>query len=178
MVEMVIALLILFIGLMATASAISYALMASNRGRSVTNSKLLIISVLEQMETLRNTKQLTFPQIANTGSVDNTGATYQFAGFPTTPQPVSKDPGPDGIFGTGDDLTAAGIDGIYGNGDDIQNDQSRARAGYTRTITITTLSANIKKITVTLTYPGSAGEVQTLTASSYLNNDAQANYLN
>jgi type II secretory pathway pseudopilin PulG len=177
-VEMCIAMLILFVGLLATASAISYALMVSNRGRSVTNSKLLIVAVLEQMDTLRNTKQLTFAQIANTGQVDNTGAVYQFPGFPAAAQSVSKDPGPDGIFGTGDDLTSAGTDGIYGNGDDVPNDQTLVVPGYTRTITITTLSSNIKKITVKLSYPGHIGDTQTVEVSSYLNNDAQANYIN
>lgn len=175
---MVIALMILFIGLMATASAIGYALMASNKGRTVTNSKLLVVSILEEMETMRNTKQLTFGQIANTTQVDNTGVDYQFAGFPSTPQKISINPGPDGIFGTADDFQSAGPDGVYNTTDDVYNDMSLVRPGYTRQITITTLSSNIKKITVTLTYPGPAGDTNTMTASSYLNNDAQANYLN
>lgn len=177
-VEMCIAMLILFIGLLATASAISYALMVSNRGRGVTNSKLLVIAVLEQMETLRNTKQLTFGQIANEGEVDNTGADTTFAGFPKEAQAVSKDPGPDGIFGTVDDLTSAGTGGIYGDGNDKEDDQSLAMPGYTRTIKIETLSSNIKKITVTLTYPGPSGHEESVEVSSYLNNDAQANYIN
>jgi type II secretory pathway pseudopilin PulG len=177
-VEMCCAMIILFIGLLATASAISYALMVSNRGRSVTNSKLLVMSVLEQMETLRNTKQLTFGQIANTGQVDNTGADTAFAGFPTTEQAVSKDPGQDGIFGTTDDMTSAGTDGIYGNSNDVTNDPKLAVPGYSRTIKIETLSSNIKKITVTLTYPGTSGSKEKLEVSSYLNNDSQANYIN
>lgn len=177
-VEMCIAMLILLIGLLATATSISYALMVSNRGRGVTNSKLLVISVLEQMETLRNTKQLTFGQIANTGQVDNTGADTTFGGFPASEQAVSKDPGPDGIFGTSDDLTSAGTDGIYGNGDDKTNDQSLAMPGYGRTIKIETLSSNMKKITVTLTYPGPTGKKETTEVSTYLNNDAQATYIN
>lgn len=177
-VEMCCAMIILFIGLLATASAISYALMVSNRGRSVTNSKLLVMSVLEQMETLRNTKQLTFGQIANTGAVDNTGADNAFAGFPTAEQAVSKDPGQDGIFGTADDLTSAGVDGIYGNSNDIQNDPTLVVPGYSRKIKIETLSSNIKKITVTLSYPGLTGSKEKLEVSSYLNNDAQANYIN
>jgi type II secretory pathway pseudopilin PulG len=178
MVEMCIALIILFIGLLATASSISYALMVSNRGRSVTNSKLLVMSVLEQMETLRNTKQLTFGQIANVGAVDNTGAGSVFAGFPTAEQAVSKDPGGDGIFGTADDMTSAGPDGIYGNSNDVQNDSKLAVPGYARTIKIETISSNIKKITVTLTYPGITGSKEKLEVSSYLNNDSQANYIN
>jgi hypothetical protein len=171
MLEMVIAMLILFIGLIATASAISYALSVGNRGRGVTNSKLLVVSILEQMETIRNTKQLTYAQIANTGNVDNTGATYAFAGFPTAAQPVSINPGPDGIFGTADDLLVLGAGGTY------QTDPTLALPGYTRQITIVDLDSTIKKITVTLTYPGPAGDIQTLTASSYLNNDAGSNYL-
>ena len=41
---------------------------------SVTNTKLLAVSMLEQMETLRDTNNLTFGQIANVGQVNNQGA--------------------------------------------------------------------------------------------------------
>ena len=178
MVEMCIAMVIIFIGLVGASAAISYSLMASNRGRGVTNSKLLVISILEQMETLRNSRQLTFLQIANTDDVDNKGANFEFEGFPTDPLPVSTEPGPDGIFGTVDDTTSTGDDGVYGTSDDVENDPKITRDGYTREITITTLSSNIKKITVKITYPGPAGDMQSVEASSYLNNDSQANYVN
>jgi type II secretory pathway pseudopilin PulG len=178
MVEMCIAMVILFVGLMAVATSISYALMASNRGRMITNNKLLIMSVIEQMETLRNTRQLTFGQIANVNEVDNTGANTTFAGFPKTPQQVSMNPGPDGIFATADDFTSAGADGVYGTADDRANDMTLLRPGYTREIVISTLSSNIKKITVTVTYPGPANSRVTLQATSYLNNDSQSNYIN
>jgi type II secretory pathway pseudopilin PulG len=177
MIEMVVAMLILFGGLMAAASVLSYALAVSNRGKGVTNGKLLVISVLEQMENLRNTKQLTFAQIANTGNVSNQGANYIFAGFPTTAQAISRNPGPDGIFGTGDDLTSPGPDGVYNTPDDVQNDTSLLVPGFSRTITITTLSSDIKKITVKLDYSTAGGRKESMTASSYLNNDPQANYL-
>jgi prepilin-type N-terminal cleavage/methylation domain-containing protein len=177
MIEMVVAMVILFVGLIAAAQAISYALAVTNKGRGVTNSKLLVISVLEQMETLRNTKQLTFAQIANTADVDNKGANYVFTGFPSSPQYVSRNPGPDGIFGTIDDLTSPGPDGKYRTADDVPNDMSQAMSGYSRTIKIELLSSDIKKITVTLDYPGPTGEKLKMTASSYLNNDPQANYL-
>src|ERR1044071_6437 len=161
-VEMCCAMIVLFIGLLATASAISYALMVSNRGRSITNSKLLVMSVLEQMETLRNTKQLTFGQIATAGQVDNAGGGSTLAGFPTGEQAVTKDPGADGIFGTTDDTTGAGTDGNYGTGDDVANDPKIVLPGYSRKIKIETLSSNIKKITVTLTYPGMTGSKEKL----------------
>lgn len=175
LLEMVIAMLIMLIGLLALASVIGYALMVSNKGRNITNSKLLVVSMLEQMETLRNTKQLTFGQISNVGAVDSTGATTSFNGFPNTFEPVSTAPGPDGIFGTSDDLVTTGPDGNYGTADD-RVDQTLAIPGYYRQVIVTSLSPNLKKVQVTLRYPGDRGETQTRTAISYLNNDSHNNY--
>src|SRR6187200_2368091 len=75
LLEMVVAATLLTIGLMAVASALGYAMIAGNHGRAITNTKLLAVSMLEQMETLRNSGQLTFGQIANVGQVNSTGAT-------------------------------------------------------------------------------------------------------
>lgn len=176
LLEMIVAMVILTVGLLALAAAIAYGLTVSNRGRNVTNTKLLIVSVLEQMETLRNTQQLTFVQIANEGQVDNSGPEPDFNGFPATFQPVSINPGPDGIFGTADDLIEAGTDGVYGTLDDVTN-QALARPGLTRQILITNLSPNLKKIQVTLRFPGSGGVIQSQVGVSYLNNDARSNYI-
>lgn len=178
LVEMVVAMVILMVGLLGVASAIGYSLMVSNRGRNVTNNKLLLVSILEQMETLRDTGQLTFGQIANTGSVDNTGALQSFAGFPVGPQPVSTNPGPDGIFGTADDLIGPGPDGVYGTADDVTM-PGWAIPGYQRQIDIATYPSNpnLKKITVTLWYPDAGGRTQTMVFIGYLNNDARSNYL-
>src|SRR5438270_1137572 len=74
MIEMVVAMMVLMVGLLALASAVGYAINVTNSGRGVTNTKLLVVSVLEQMENLRNTGELSFGQIANAGAVDNTGA--------------------------------------------------------------------------------------------------------
>src|SRR5262245_51187773 len=79
--EMALALLMLTVGLLALAGSIGYAVTVSNKGRNITNAKLLVVSLLEQMETLRNTEQLTFGQIANAGAVDNTDASRNFSGF-------------------------------------------------------------------------------------------------
>ena len=73
------------------------------------------------METLRNSGHLTFGQIANVGDVDGRGAPRTFGGFQTGFQQVSTNPGPDGIFGTPDDLVDAGLDGVFGTGDDFVN---------------------------------------------------------
>jgi type II secretory pathway pseudopilin PulG len=177
LLETVVALMILTVGLLGLAGAITFALGISNRGRGVTNAKQLVTSMLEQVETLRNSKDLTYGQIANTGSVDNTGnLTHPFAGFPTGFVDVSRNPGPDGVFGTTDDLVVPGGDGVYGTFDDV-TDNSLKVPGFTRQISITLLNPNLKKITVTLNYPGSNGQMLQLTGVRYLNNDAHSNYL-
>jgi type II secretory pathway pseudopilin PulG len=173
--EMVVAMLILTVGLLGLAASIGYAVTVSNKGRNLTNSKLLVVSLLEQMETLRNTEQLTFGQIANQGSVDNTGAPKNFIGFPTAFQSLSINPGPDGIFGTSDDLISPGPDNVYGTSDDTV-DSTWAVPGYQRQITITNLSANLKRIQVTLRYPDAAGKLRDLIGVSYLNNDTRSNF--
>ncbi|HEV7396184.1 MAG TPA: prepilin-type N-terminal cleavage/methylation domain-containing protein [Pyrinomonadaceae bacterium] len=170
--EMVVAMLVLSIGLLGVASAISYALMASNRGRGVTNAKMLVVSALEQMETLRNTGQLNFQEISNSQVSGST-----FRGFPSDFRDVSTVPGPDGVFGTADDLsTAPGPDGNYGTTDDVR-DMTRARPGVYRQILVTDLNPLLKKITVTLRYGPNGNEVKELVGISYLNDDAHSNYI-
>ena len=173
--EMVAAMMVLTIGLLGLAASIGYAVTVSNRGRNLTNTKLVAVSLLEQMETLRNTEQLVFGQIANAGAVDNSEATWSFAGFPTGFQLLSKNPGPDGIFGTTDDFINPGADQVYGTGDDF-TDTSLALAGYSREIVISNLSPNLKRIQVTVRYPDGGGQLRNLVAVSYLNNDARANF--
>lgn len=166
LLEMVVAMVVVMIGLLSLAQVLGYALAVSNRGRGVTNSKLLVISVLEQMENLRNTGQLTYGQIANTDDVDNTNATAltNFKGFPTDWQSVSINPGTDGIYGTEDDPDAD--DEVY--------------PGFERKIEISELipdDNNIKKIEVSLRFRDAGGVERTMTGISYLNNDTRSNIL-
>jgi prepilin-type N-terminal cleavage/methylation domain-containing protein len=166
LLEMVVALTILTVGLLGVASAIGYAMVASNHGRSITNTKLLAVSILEQMETLRNTGNLSFGQIANVGQVDNTDSTRPFLGFPAGPQQVSINPGPDGMFGTADDL-------IDSNG--VVN-PNLAILGITRQIQITSLSGTLKKVEVTVNYSVS-GNMKQLKAVCYLNNNSRSSFI-
>lgn len=165
--EMAVATLILTVGLLALAGSIGYAIAVSNKGRNLTNTKLVAVSMLEQMETLRNTGRLTFGQIANVGAVDNTGATRNFAGFPTGFQPVSINPGPDGIFGTTDDL----IDPTTN-----QTQPTWALSNCSREIVITNLNSALKRVQVTLQYQDSGGQTRNLVAVSYLNDDSRSNF--
>lgn len=171
LLEMVVAILILTVGLLGLASAVGYALMASNRGRGVSNSKMIIVSTLEQMEMLRDTGQLSFQEISNSHVSGST-----FTNFPSDFRPVSTIPGPDGIFGTADDLISAGPDGYYGTPDDF-TDLSLARPGVQRQILITDINPLLKKIQVTLRYTPNGNETRDLVGISYLNDDAHSNYI-
>jgi len=172
LLEMVVAMVILTIGLLAVANAIGYALMASNSGRGITNAKLLVVSAHEQMETLRNTGQLNFDEISNSQVSGSS-----FRGFPDTFLTVSSVPGNDGIFGTADDIsTAPGPDGIYGTTDDIQ-DQSLIVKGATRQVLIRSLSPTLKRIQVTLRYSPNGGVFRELVGVSFLNDDRRGSYV-
>ena len=161
LLEMVVAMFILTIGLLGAASSIGYALMVSNSGRGLTNAKLLVVSALEQMETLRDSGQLNFAEISNIAQPFPS----TFTGFPTSFLAVSTVPGPDFVYGTADD---PGI-----------TDSTKAVKGVTRQILITDLSATLKQIKVTLTYtPDGAGKrPPPLVCVSYMNDDAHGNFV-
>lgn len=165
LLEMVVAMVIMLIGLLTLAQVLGYALAVSNRGRGVTNAKLLVVSVLEQMENLRNTGQLTYAQIDNPDDVDNDGGTFTFGGFPEGFRPVPKPeagPGADGMYGTSDDPSLA----------------SQVYDGFERRIEIDSLGDdNLKRIVVTLRYRDAGGGQRELKGTSYLNNDFRSNVL-
>jgi type II secretory pathway pseudopilin PulG len=172
LVEAVIAILIITIGLIGTAGAITYALQFSSISRNLTNAKLIAVSMIEEVDSLRNTRRLDFKQIANVGAVDNSGSANTFTGFTTGFQDISLNPGPDGVNGTADDLRDPGADRIYGNGDDFNN-PALVRSGYRRQVTITNLSDSLKKVEVKIRYFSSAGNVGELTAVSYVNDEVR-----
>jgi prepilin-type N-terminal cleavage/methylation domain-containing protein len=158
LIETIVAMLILTISLLGVASAIGYALMASNSGRGLTNAKLLVVSALEQMETLRDSGQLNFAEISNSQASGST-----FTGFPLTFLPVSTTPGPDFVYGTLDDPG--------------RTDPTLAVKGVTRQILITSLSSTLKRIQVTLRYSPNGGSSRDLVCVSYLNDDWHGNYV-
>jgi len=164
--EMAIATLVLSVGLFALAASIGYAIAVSNKGRNLTNTKLVAVSMLEQMETLRNTGRLTFGQIANVGAIPS-GEPQNFGGFPNGFQPVSINPGPDGIFGTSDDLIDPSTN---------QPQPTWAMSGCSREIVITNLSSTLKRVQVTVQYQDSGGQTRNLVAVSYLNDDTRSNF--
>lgn len=172
LIEAVIAIFLLTIGLVGAAGAITYALEFSAISKNVTKAKLVIVASIEEIETLRNSKRLGYPQIANVGNVNNTDAENPFGGFSTGFRDVSIQPGPDGVSGTDDDFTARGADGIYGTADDF-NDPTLTRQGFWRKITVSELSSTLKKIEVRVRYVGRDGKKGEIVGVSYLNDDAR-----
>lgn len=172
LIEAVVAILIITIGLIGTAAAITYALEFSAISRNVSNAKLVIVSTIEEIESLRNTRRLDFKQIANAGGVDNNGTPNTFNGFSTGYKEVSLNPGPDGVNGTDDDLRSAGADGTYGTGDDA-DDPTLVRSGYVRQITITNLNTTLKKVEIKVRYYGSGGKIGEIRGVSYINDEAR-----
>lgn len=170
LVEAVVAIFVMTIGLIGTAAALSYAIYFGTISRNVTSAKTLITAQIEEIETLRNSRRIDFKQIANVGSVDNTDVAVVFGGFSTGFKELSVQPGPDGVNGTDDDLRRPGTDGTYGTGDDY-DDPSLVRSGYTRQVTVTNLSASMKKIEIKVRYFGSGGRVGEIDGVCYLNNE-------
>lgn len=169
LIEAVIAMVIMTIGMMAVSTSVTYALQTNYFSRNTTESKMLMSEMIEQIETLRNTGQLTFDQIANTGEVINPSLpAAQFAGFPTGFMSIRQDAGADGIIGTMDEqIPSIPID--------------PATAQYSRKVIITLLpvnpnipnsptNPNIKKVEVTLMYPGFNQGVRTISMTIYVTN--------
>lgn len=172
LVEAIVAIFIVTVGLIGTAAALSYAIHYGTISRNVTSAKSMIVTAIEEIETLRNSRRLDFKQIANVGEVDNRETPAVFDGFSTGFKEVSLNPGPDGVSGTDDDLRRAGPDGVFGTADDF-DDPTLVRSGYTRQITITNLSGSMKKIEIKIKYFGTGGRIGELSGVAYLNDEAR-----
>ena len=157
LIESICAVAILTIGLIGTAAAITAAMKFTRIGRNITKAKTIALSQIEQIQSLRDSRRLTFKQIANVGAVNNAGSDLTFTGFATGFQPVSNNPGLDGIYGTADDLASP-----------------PENFGYTRQVVISFPApaiVDLKQIVVTVNYPGADGQTYQISCTSYLNND-------
>ena len=174
MLEVIVAIFILTTALIGTAAALTFALEFGAISKNVSNGKLVIVSSIEEIESLRNSRRLEYKQIDNVADVDNLNSPNPFTGFLDDFQPVSLTPGPDGVNGTADDLLNAGADDIYGTADDY-TDQTLIRSGYSRKIEITELptTKTIKKVKVTVRYFGAGGKVGEISGVAYLNNESR-----
>jgi len=175
LVEAVVAILLLTIGLIGTAAAITYALEFGSISRNVSSGKAFVVASIEEVETLRNARRLKFRQFGNVGNVNNTGATNPFNGFSVGFKEVSTEPGRDGVNGTDDDLIHKGADNVWGTADDFVN-ESFIRSGFERQIEITNLSDSLKRVEIRIRYMGRAGKIGEIGGVSYLNDEARMTY--
>jgi prepilin-type N-terminal cleavage/methylation domain-containing protein len=159
LIEVVIAMFILTVGLLAVAATVIYALQLGTNNRNLTQSKMLAASMLEHIETIRNTNQLNFDQIAVDGQVDNPPPpAFQFTGFLDEFSVISSNPGNDGVLGTNDDQFA-----VTPEDEQQSNFRRKVEIGL-----VNPTDPDLKQVTVTIQYPGLNGSLQEYRMVSYL----------
>lgn len=154
LLEVVISEVLLMIGLVALLGVFTLALSTTQGMQLDQIAKEKAIETMESIYAARSTQQITFAQIANTGTSGGIFTAGTVNGILT--------PGPDGLDGTADDGTTPqgtcplpyqcailpGPDGILGTPDDVTIPLS----GFNRTITINTVNPDLKQVIVTVGY--------------------------
>jgi hypothetical protein len=145
LVETMIAMLILSGGLLALASAFAQGMIIMSSSHFHQIAKEKASEAIESVFTSRDTRTIAWNQIRN---AENEGI------FLDGPQPL-RGSGADGLVNTEDDKQEAveseitpGPDGKMGTGDDV----AVLLNAFTREIQIADLGANLRQITVTVTY--------------------------
>ena len=158
LLECMVALVILSFGILSLVSVFTQGLKNSYQAQIQFIAQQKAREAMETIFTARDTKVLTWVQIANVS---------QGGVFKDGPHALC-DPGPDGLFGTSDDncgipdvvVTGPGPDKIFGTGDD---QTLPLNPWMTRTITFTPDPnvVNLNRITVTINwkYEGKAGSI-------------------
>ena len=156
LIEVMIAVVILNVGLLALIGTFAAALQSTRWSQEDLIAKQKALEALESVFTARTTSQVTFAQIANVssgvqGALFTDGYTQMWAA------------GADGLVGTTDDVPFAatpncpggaeviqlpGPDGILGNADDT----CMSLGNFSRQVLITPLSGNLKQVTVNVQY--------------------------
>jgi prepilin-type N-terminal cleavage/methylation domain-containing protein len=166
LIEVLVSTVILVVGVLSVADFFAQGLQQSYQTQIQYIAQEKASEAMESIYTARDTKILTWAQIANT----NAGGV-----FLTGPQTLCA-AGPDGLFGTDDDITAQpdaitiapGPDGIFGTADDVT---VNLNPWMTRTIVITPVPStpNLNQITITINwvYEGRTGQY---VLNSYISN--------
>jgi prepilin-type N-terminal cleavage/methylation domain-containing protein len=165
LVEVIISMFILAVGILSVAGIFTQGLKSSSQTQIQYIAQEKAQEAMETIFTARDTKVLSFSQIANVSA----GGVFKDG-----PQPLCA-PGPDGLFGTEDDLTTQpdgitvgpGPDGMFGTSDD---QVINLNPWMTRTIAIApTSTPNLNKITVTMNWTY-AGQTSQWVLVSYISN--------
>lgn len=165
LVEVLVAGVVLMIGLLAVLATFALAIGNTSSVQLDSVARQKAAEALESIFTARQTSQINFGQIQNVGS----GNGIFLAGFN-----AMTDPGPDGLDGTADDVTAAPVR-LPGPSGVITNTSADVLVNlnnFTRQIQITNIAnnPNVRQITVTVRYPVPQGwfrtyQVQALVSS-------------
>ncbi len=162
LIEVVISMAVLTVGLVSLLGVFGLAMAATQTSQQDMIAKQLANEALESIVTARNTSQMNWDDIQNTGATNCPNLGTSSCGiFLTGAQPMYY-AGADGIYGTADDAAAGpevlrepGPDGIYGN----SNDVLIPLTGYQRTIVFTSLTdslgnpiSSLRGVTVSIQY--------------------------
>jgi prepilin-type N-terminal cleavage/methylation domain-containing protein len=149
LIEVLISMFVLTIGLVSLLGVFAVAMASTQSSQQDLIAKQLASEVMESIFTARDTSQLAWNALQNTG---NGGIFVDNPAF----QPINY-PGADGIVGTADDalagaemMTLGGKDGIVGTADDVQTSLSN----YQRSVLIADVAgtSTLRTITVTVRY--------------------------
>jgi prepilin-type N-terminal cleavage/methylation domain-containing protein len=182
LLEVVISMAVLTVGLVSLLGVFGLAMAATQTSQQDMIAKQLANEALESIITARNTSQMNWDDVQNTGATNcpNLGTTTCGIFLPNA-QPMYN-AGADGIYGTSDDAAAGtevlrepGPDGIYGN----SNDVLIPLTAFQRTIAFTPLTdtqgntiASLRAVTVTIQY----ATPQTKLPKSYVLNSYISQY--
>ena len=168
LIEVMVAMVVLAFGVLSLVSVFTQGLRASYQTQIQYIAQQKAQEALETIFTARDTKLLTWAQIAN---VSHGGV------FKDGPQALCAS-GPDGLFGTNDDdtgtpdviVTGPGPDGNFGTADDVI---INLNPWMTRTIVIAPVAStpNLNQITITVSWT-SQGQTSQYVLVSYISNYA------
>ena len=159
-IDVMIAVTILLVGIMAMLAAITRGVQMTTRGQDQLAAKQYALSTVEAIFSARDLDNLGFDSIGNVGD-----SAIPSGVFETGDRQFYTTAGPDGIVGTADD--SAGPDRVVGNADDTPPVD-----GFLRSITITnipdpdrpTAAITLRQIDVTIIYQmGNTQQRETVT---------------
>lgn len=162
LLEVVISMAVLTVGLVSLLGVFGLAMAATQTSQQDMIAKQLANEAMESIVTARNTSQINWDDIQNTGSTNCPTSGASSCGIFLGGAQSIHNAGADGIFGTSDDssdtlmvLREPGPDGIYGNANDVLIPLT----GYHRTIafgpvtdTSGVVSSSLRSVTVTIQY--------------------------
>jgi type II secretory pathway pseudopilin PulG len=179
LLEVMISMVILMVGLVSLLGVFGLAMATTLTSKEDMIAKQLANEAYESILTARNSSQLTWDDVQNSGSTNCPVTGAASCGIFLVPaQPMYK-AGLDGIYGTSDDASAGqqtleepGSDGVYGSTDDVITPLT----GYKRTIQFAqVLDANnnviptVRAVNITVQYWTSQSRVQkTYTLNSFI----------